>query len=386
MAEETFVDERIEASLAARSQGRRDRRTRGRGDSPSSGGKSAVGPMFDTVLRGGWLFARRRARFRRLSPAGGFAVPGVKVTEIPAGLWVRSDRNRGSDREPLVPVGARWPAIVVGAPGEPRPQVHECARIVESLSGAARTQFTVMIYGWEAASVEPFAQRLADRLGEPVRGYHGMPFRTASGGTAESVIDTGGMLTWQPFVTVSVHEPGRPPLPVEWRCPADGLVPEEAGTYRLTDGWSVDLLPSGLLVRPSSVVADRELVLIPPHPAHVNLVVAAEFPLAVRSAVERMASALPAAARSRLRLVTAPGIDHTHLEGPARSLHVQVHGLSRSGPKSPLLVRRFVESVHRRGEPRTAWSCASCDTNNLAESLLCRRCRRGPAGAASRTS
>ncbi|WP_243794345.1 hypothetical protein [Saccharopolyspora gloriosae] len=280
----------------------------------------------------------------------------------------------------------RWPAIVVGAPGEASPEVNDCARLVNSLPEPRRTNFGLVVYGWEPTSARPFAQRLAERLQRPVHHYHGMPFHTANGTRDERVITSAGRRTWRPFIHLSVHRPGCPPVPREWRCPAPGLVPDGIGSYRLAAGWMVDVLASGLLIRPVGTVPDSVVELIPPHPGHVNLVLAAVPPPTVLPAVERMVNSLPAAARSRIRLVAASGVDPAGLGGLVRALHVEVHALGKAGRKWPSLVRRFVRPAPGGGigEPREGWACGSCDTNNLGGVAVCRRCRRGRDGTASK--
>lgn len=382
MPKSAVSGERAEFSAVVRSRGRRARGSQRDGYAIGEGRSSA--PPLEIGVRSGRLFGLRR-RKRRSSPVVEVDVPGIEVTGIPAGLWVRSTRNRGPedpDVELVMPAVQRWPAIVLGAPGEPRPEVHECARVVESLSVASRANFGLIVYGWEAASVQPYGQRLAERLGGPVTCYHGMPYYTADGGTDESVVGAAGNRTWRPFATASVHRPGCPPVPCEWRSPAPRLEPAGTGSYRLAADWMVDVLPSGLLVRPVGVVAAPEVWLVPPHPGHVNLVFAAAPPPSVRPAVERMANSLPAAARSRLRLVAVPGFDHLQLGWLARALRVEVHALGRSSPKSPLLVRRFVEPPPDGA--REVWGCGSCDTNNLAGNGICRRCGRERRSAAHR--
>jgi hypothetical protein len=100
-----------------------------------------------------------------------------------------------------------------------------------------------------------------------------------------------------------VYRPDGPPVLDRWVAPMPCLGMVEPGSYRLADGWRVDVRAGGLAVRPESM---------PPDPAwaaeigpNADLILAADGPVpaAVVSALDGLVRALPVAARERLRVI-----------------------------------------------------------------------------------
>ena len=302
----------------------------------------AGGEAFSAGPGTGWCSFKRGRRARRSgprfpAPVWQAALPKdvAPAVATPAGLWVRAGGPAAlSDPAFLAPPGGR-PTVVVGAPGEAPPELGMVARIVSSL----RSAWVLAPYGPDPAGAVPVAQRLAERLGRPVHALHGMPWYSSDGTPRLTVVDRHGRPTWPPFRCESVYHPGgSEPTPAFW-APIPGLAAAGAGCYRLTDGWLVETIPSGLLVRPARDTSEPTAMRLAIDPDHVNLVIAGagrgagEPPPALLDAVGRLADALPAAARSRLRLVASPGLDPAHLSGLATALRVGVCALTSSGPE-----------------------------------------------------
>ncbi|MGW5642780.1 hypothetical protein ACWEV3_17800 [Saccharopolyspora sp. NPDC003752] len=266
------------------------------------------------------------------------ADPRISITSIPAGLWVRA---AGAGVRPMsdmaygVPVSGARLAIVVGAPGEEQPSLEALAGLVAALPGKLRQTLGLICYGPEPDPARPLAQRLADLLAIPVHCCHAVPQYRPDGAKTWKSLDAAGQRAWLPFVLESLHRPGVPPLPRNWVQPVAGMVGAGVGAYWLQDGWLVDVLPSGLLVRPVRTPVDPVAARLAPDPEAVNLVVtaAAGAPSGrVLTTVERMVRLLPAETRARLRLVATPHAAPGYLAGLGRELGLGVHVLTASGP------------------------------------------------------
>ncbi|SDY79562.1 hypothetical protein SAMN05216215_103539 [Saccharopolyspora shandongensis] len=266
------------------------------------------------------------------------ADPRISITSIPAGLWVRA---AGAVMRPMsdmaygVPVSGARLAIVVGAPGEEQPGLEALAGLVAALPGKLRQTLGLICYGPEPDPARPLAQRLADLLGIPVHCCHAVPQYLPDGAKTWKSLDAAGQRAWLPFVLESLHRPGVPPLPRNWVQPLPGMVGAGVGAYWLQDGWLVDVLPSGLLVRPVRTPVDPVASRLATDPEVVNLVVTAAAgppPGRVLTTVERMVRLLPAETRARLRLVATPHAAPGYLAGLGRALSLGVHVLTASGP------------------------------------------------------
>ncbi|TDD02082.1 hypothetical protein E1181_23625 [Saccharopolyspora terrae] len=264
--------------------------------------------------------------------------PRISVTPIPAGVWVRTAGQPARSHSDIgfrVPLSRNRLAIVVGAPGEPLPATEALAAFVGGLPAQLRETFGLIGYGPEPVSVRPIAQQLAELIGQPVHGCHAVPQYLPEGGQTWLVPDDSGRHSWLPFVLESTYQPGVPPIPRNWLPPVSGLTEAGTGTFWLQDGWLVDVLPAGLLVRPVRVPVDPVASRLPISPDAVNFVISSAGgppPQRVLTAVERLAGELPAAARERLRLIATPHAEPDYLGRLAASLKVDVHVLGTAGP------------------------------------------------------
>ncbi|MFI0469571.1 hypothetical protein ACH347_36340 [Saccharopolyspora sp. 5N102] len=291
------------------------------------------------------------------------ADPRISITSIPAGLWVRA---AGAVMRPMsdmaygVPVSGARLAIVAGAPGEEQPDLEAVAALVAALPGKLRQTFGLICYGPEPDPARPLAQRLADLLGIPVHCCHAVPQYLPDGAKTWKSLDAAGQRAWLPFVLESLHRPGVPPLPRNWVQPVPGMVGAGVGAYWLQDGWLVDVLPSGLLVRPVRTAVDPVAARLAPDPEAVNLVVtaAAGAPSGrVLTTVERMVRLLPAETRARLRLVATPHAAPGYLAGLGRELGLGVHVLTASGPGPAVIPAASVTG----GEAPPSWDSSATE-------------------------
>jgi hypothetical protein len=309
------------------------------------------GELFSVGAAGGWWrFARGRGpewagpRFPAPDwqsdlPAdvGARVVSGATVTPVPAGLWVR---GAGGPVAALSDPGFAVPpasilAVVVGRPGEPWPAVDGLAEVIGGLPPVLQQRFVLVPYGLEPAGQAPLAQRLADRLGVDVRAAHGLPGYAADGSLDFALVDDAGRRTWRPLLTESVYHPGgRPPTRSNWSAPLAGLPSAGPGSFELVEGWLVEVVASGLLVRPAASALEPAVLRRPADPRQVDLVVTAavrepdNVPVSVLGAVGRMARALPPAVRDRLRMLITDQVDPPELLGLAGALRLPIGQLS----------------------------------------------------------
>ena len=305
-----------------------------------------------------WQFAPGRsaepvgARFpppawQRDLPAGlGLRSPSrhVGVTPVPCGLWVRGMGGpvaELSDRGYAVPPPPERMAVLVGRPSEAQPAVGELAEVIRALPRALRERYVLVPYGPDPAGAAPIAQRLADELGADVWATHGLPSYAEDGSLDFPAVDASGRSTWRPFVIESVYHPGgKPPTRWTWSSPPAGLPEAGAASFWLADGWLVEMVCSGLQVRPAAAGSEPFVLRRPVDPEHVDLVVTAAggvpgaVPVPVLGAIGRLARALPRPAQDRLRMLVTDRVEETELVGLAGALGLPIRRLSRDGIRS----------------------------------------------------
>ncbi|CAO5154917.1 conserved hypothetical protein [Frankia sp. AiPs1] len=245
--------------------------------------------------------------------------PGVlEVVEVPAGLWARAPGGpRPNVDDPALhamaqPDGAL--TVIVGAPGERVPGAEPLAGLLRALAVDGHPTPVVARYG-----NVPMAP-LADCLDAPLLVQHGLLLDDVDGRPVVTCVDVGRGGRWQPLAVWTVYPPAGPPRPARWRAPAPDLAPLGEGRYHLVEGWTVRIVPSGLaLSRAGTGASSAHCADEPPH-GHLEAPwLAAEhdpgwcefwigppvpggLPDGVLTALGRLADALPAAVRVRLRI------------------------------------------------------------------------------------
>lgn len=315
-------------------------------------------PQGNVFVPGGWVSYRpgttgRRSGPRHPAPWWQAMLPRDAGEQIPLGLWVRAPRTAPRADDPMrgrVPDAERL-TVVVGAPGEPAPDVAAVAEVFRALPGEARDRTVLVCYGCD------LAQKLADELGQPVRALHGVP-----GEEGVAHLDSDGERAWRPFALESMYRPGALPVLDRWVAPVPTMTMIAPAVYRLADGWRLDVVPRGLLARPDDLAPDPSwLGRTGPTP---DLVVASaqEVPPHVVTALERLVADLPEDTRSRLRTVptsTFAALAVTTLPRPGatglRGAAVVVTPDGRILPSSPVLAApvpaRFAEPLRTNAEP-----------------------------------
>ncbi|MEU1089409.1 hypothetical protein ABZ401_21770 [Streptomyces sp. NPDC005892] len=196
-------------------------------------------------------------------PPGPRSLGRSVVEPVPAGVWLRPageypdlDLHRTRLTSGIA-VSADLLTVAVGTPAGPAPSVADIARFWQSLPPASRSAVRFLCYGPARLSGgRHLGDVLAQAVGEPVRFHGGM----VQGSGDDDVLLVGadgspGRPLWaHEFVHVPPAEfPGPPPVPYAavHRWPLDGLPEIRPGVHRLAEDVLVEVVRSGLWIRPS---------------------------------------------------------------------------------------------------------------------------------------
>ncbi|MGI5229436.1 hypothetical protein [Actinoallomurus sp. CA-142502] len=222
-----------------------------RGSSPQWNGPRYPAPAWQAALPREFPPRRSRAFGRLRSSA-----PPMSVTAIPAGLWVRAAGGAPLTPADLgygVPVEKARPVVLVGAPGEPAPDVAELAAFLASLPSDLGKSAVIAPYGQGLDASADLVQNLVDRLGMPIHAYHALPHYAGDGTRRFALFGSTGRpdrLTdapeWlhrpgAPRVQVTVEEPSAPPD----SGPDDSTVRQDDPNVTLVDPIASEPRPYG---------------------------------------------------------------------------------------------------------------------------------------------
>ncbi|MFI9380111.1 hypothetical protein [Kutzneria sp. NPDC052558] len=253
----------------------------------------AGGTLFSPPLGGaGWFrfekaFPPRREARRFPEPAWVFAGvehiwrpgPVSLVEPLPAGVWVRAADSPDDSRPLLVsslPTDRELLTVVLGAPRARPVPLAEIAQFCRSVPPESRDRLRFLQYGPVAAPRPSVGQALADHLGLPVTCYGGAP--TAEGDLR--VIGLDGRPGWRSFARELQYRPriaggGRilPPEVVACDSPVPGAAEMSPGVFWYSSDAVVEVVQSGLWMRPPSVPVEADMVRSAPvDPTHGNVV------------------------------------------------------------------------------------------------------------------
>lgn len=264
--------------------------------------------------------------WQRLLPSTLRAVPsGLRVTAVPAGLWVHhaAPSRAGADRggpDPAGPeltgailsmfVDTEQPTVVIGRPGTPALPPESVYDLLEALPRQLRRRLILVPYGSESATADTVGEWLAARTGGTVEVMSGVADIDSDGATVRTTVDASGGRGWRPFVQRLVYRAGAPPQVTEWRRP----LPDVAGTggiQRIDEHWAIEVVRCGLWLRTTGPDPEQDLVRRLPIDANHPLLVlgagAVAAPTGALAAIDTVVGALPPTVTSALRLaVTSP--------------------------------------------------------------------------------
>ncbi|MFE6742659.1 hypothetical protein [Streptomyces tubercidicus] len=257
---------------------------------------AAGGALFVPAHHGsGWLRYRPNRpsapdsrRFPK--PQWEFSVPdrprptgtGGTIEPLPGGVWIRGTWQEPADdthRRRLVDLLAGHPhllAVALGSPGTSALPLEEVAAFWRDLPSSARPLVRFVPYGPVAVpDGTPLGQALADLLGQRIAVHSGIPVDGPEGSSPEIRTLLGdGSLGWRPYAeefgfTPRTQTGGRPmpPVPLNTRVPLGSIPAVGPGVYRYTSDAVLEVVQSGLWVRPPTEPRDGHTVrCAPAHP------------------------------------------------------------------------------------------------------------------------
>ncbi|MFB0619636.1 hypothetical protein [Streptomyces sp. AGS-58] len=244
------------------------------------------------------------------------------VDPLPSGVWLHGDGPEDAHsphRGLLVSRLAYRPdllTVVLGCPGGDALSLDDVSRFWRSLLPGVRDLVRFVAYGPLAVPDGPGpGQALADRLDVPVTFDNGLPVSHTPGDAPEvHALDADGSPGWATFARQLRFTParstgGRPTEPVVvGHRPVFGDLPETApGRYRY-DGAVLEVVPSGLWLRPSEEPDEAAVIRsAAPSARHVDVVfgTTAHGGGRMRELAERLLERLDPALRALARLVPA---------------------------------------------------------------------------------
>ncbi|WP_026301662.1 discoidin domain-containing protein [Salinispora arenicola] len=179
---------------------------------------------------------------RKVIPAGTWLYPGS--LDQPATEW--------DDLAYTIAVDANQPVLLVGRPGAAVPDPDAVVAAADALPRSVRGCLIVVPFGPGAVVCAQVSEKLARRWGRTVTMATGLPIVHRDNRLLPVAVDAKGSGRWSPPVPqLSFPPSGRPSPagPVEFLV---GLSQIEPGAYRITARWAVEVVQSGLWLRPLS--------------------------------------------------------------------------------------------------------------------------------------
>jgi hypothetical protein len=245
--------------------------------------------------------------------------PATVLQPLPGGAWLYPDADGESSER-----YGRWLCanlawshdtinVVLGHPGAPPVPVADVARIWSALPEAARRDVRFVPFGGAGA----IGQELADAIGHRVDLSTGIPVSGWRAGSPVHVVvlSESGAFSWAPLAAeISYFPGGTAPLPWGAVLPPGlaGLRERSPCVYELEPGVVLEVVRSGLWLRPAPVPVDMGVRCRPPDPECPVLWVDDAIEASADETVTRLLDALPPPsprARWQARPVTAPVTD-----------------------------------------------------------------------------
>ena len=285
-------------------------------------------------------------------PARSFATSaGGTVEPLPAGAWIRRTDHPESERDvhrgrlsALLLCQSDRLTVVLGCPGGPDLSVMDIERFWECVAPDARPQVRFAQYGPVGVPEgRAFGQYLADRFGQEVTVYAGLPTAAEPGTDGPRMCVPGKDGTPGPpaFARELVYRPAgvtgavAPPVLSGCRPPLDGLPEISTGVYQYAPDAVLEVTQSGLWLRPRAAsVHPTAVQCVPADPSGPAIHFDAGTPESaqrMRSVAEEVRQKLDPSLAEACRVLPAPQ------EAPA-------HAPSQAGAAAPGTVR-LSESV-----------------------------------------
>jgi hypothetical protein len=175
-------------------------------------------------------------------PRQGWAqLPGRMLsTATPAGLWLRAPGGRlrpRSDRGFGIPVQPERPIVLIGADGEADPGVQDLADLITSLPPLWRDTAVLAPYECASPAWARLAQKLADRLGRPIRTYRAMPYYAVDGSSWIEQPDAAGPPERLSEAVEDVYQAQESTAPASIAAPPSAALTASPGI--VVDAWGM---------------------------------------------------------------------------------------------------------------------------------------------------
>ncbi|WP_146214583.1 hypothetical protein [Streptomyces sp. ICBB 8177] len=317
------------------------------------------------------------------------------VEPVPSGVWLH---NRSTD---AFPGGRQWlvdhlpshPDIltaVLGAPGCPPLPLTDIIRWWDTVLPSARSWVRFLHFGPVALpdTAESLGQHLADTLRQQVVLYAGLPVTPRRGLDSPDVVSVGcdGTLGARPFVSELMYFPrtsrsAPPPALFGLRAPLYGVPEITTGVYEYASDAVLEVVQSGLWMRPHTEPADGDAVRrIPATPGYAAILYDRSVPGTeerMRSLAEDMLWKLDPDTREGFTVAPAdePGVR----SGPAEDAYLwSPQDPAASGPQAVVAPAR---GVHSRPADIAPWTPESAVPEAQEHTAAPRETQGGPASA-----
>jgi hypothetical protein len=209
---------------------------------------------------------------RAVAEVGATSSTGV-AEPLPGGMWIHDIQYEEPVRECRGWLLAKLPCqhetltVVLGCPGTPPVSLDDIARFWRELDEDSRQRARFVAFGMvHLPKGETLGQALADLLGEPVVCYPGVPVGAPPWPTIYTILPDG-QFGWQPFARelgyVPRPDPSAPattPVVLSHRPPLPGAEPIEPLVYWYAPDAVIEVVQSGLWIRPPEVPEGADLV------------------------------------------------------------------------------------------------------------------------------
>ncbi|ONI83112.1 hypothetical protein ALI144C_16530 [Actinosynnema sp. ALI-1.44] len=255
---------------------------------------------------------------------------------IPGGVWIHpaaSDADLSGHWSQLVrgmPCQPDSLTIVLGCPGLPALSLDDVSRFWQRLDEGVRDKVRFVQYGpVRVSDGDTLGQALADLLGARVVCYPGMPVGSPAVPAVYTVCEDGG-LGWQPFARELAYTPKSDaefrsmPKLLSHRVPVEGVEQVTPGVYWYTPDAVLEVVQSGLWMRPRQDPQNADAVRAEPWQNEVALLAFDATDSAMSERMRLLAqdvlARLDPATRVRCRLVPASDLGRgvVRVIGPAR--------------------------------------------------------------------
>ena len=191
------------------------------------------------------------------------------VDHLPVGVLLRHPGSAPGPEWHAVPPDPRRLTVVVGVPGGGPVHAEDVATYLAALPTEVAS--TARLVCGDGRDVVALGRAVATALGTAITVVDGRP---AAGHAGFVLHDRAGRPTWAPYLQEIRCEVGEvPAVPLRWRAPHPGLADHGPGVFRVTEGWVVGVLRSGLWLRRAGRSAHPLPVGAPVDPAVVVLAV-----------------------------------------------------------------------------------------------------------------